>query len=336
MIDTLYIERDVAEHPRTLAIVQRFKKAREVYCDRYGEVFNRGAQNFRLQKQNPALILAKKHGNTVLKTPPGYGIGSDNNYYFSHMLNCVYDCRYCFLQGMYRSAHYVLFVNFDDFYTGIDNTLAEHSGDDVWFFSGYDCDSLALDPVTEFIDSTLDFFSLRPRAHLELRTKSTQIRSLLKRPPIGNCVVAFSVNPQSIISALEHKTPPLQKRIEALVALQNTGWKIGLRFDPVIYDDNYRAIYHDLFQQIFSTLDAQSIHSTTLGAFRLPRNFYRKMSTLYPREKLFAAKMQLGDKMAAYPSALEQDMLAYCREQLLRYIPKHSLFESGYENECAA
>ena len=49
---------------------------------------------------------------------------------------------------MYRSAHYVLFVNYDDFFSAMDAKLVAHDGEDVWFFSGYDCDSLALDPLT--------------------------------------------------------------------------------------------------------------------------------------------------------------------------------------------
>ena len=36
-----------------------------------------------------------------------------------------------------------------------------------WFFSGYDCDSLALEPVTGFAASTLDLFEGLPGACLE-------------------------------------------------------------------------------------------------------------------------------------------------------------------------
>jgi spore photoproduct lyase len=67
------------------------------------------------RKQAPALILAKKHGKKVLPAPEGYGFEQGSGFYFSHMLNCLYDCRYCFLQGMYRSAHYILFTNYEDF-----------------------------------------------------------------------------------------------------------------------------------------------------------------------------------------------------------------------------
>ncbi len=90
MPDTIYIERDIADHPRTLAILERFPRTRRIACDRFGQVFNPKAQNFRLQKRNPALILARKHDGFVLPAPAGYGVGGQRNYYFSHMLNCLY------------------------------------------------------------------------------------------------------------------------------------------------------------------------------------------------------------------------------------------------------
>ena len=105
----------VKKHPRTKSILSKFKKARYIEIDRYGEVFNKRNQNFRIQKSNPALILAHKNDGFVLPAPEGFGIGASKNYYFSHMYNCIYDCRYCFLQGMYSSANYVVFVNFEDF-----------------------------------------------------------------------------------------------------------------------------------------------------------------------------------------------------------------------------
>ncbi len=114
-IRRIYVEEAVADHPRALEVRRRFPGAETVPCGRWGEVFNRSRQSFRLQKRWPALILARKHGQTVLEAPAGYGFGGERNFYFSHMLNCIYDCRYCFLQGMFQSAHYVLFVNYEDF-----------------------------------------------------------------------------------------------------------------------------------------------------------------------------------------------------------------------------
>ncbi|MFQ5545474.1 MAG: radical SAM protein, partial [Acidiferrobacterales bacterium] len=265
MIHTIYIEREIADYPRTREICDKFADAARIQCERYGEVFNPKAQNFRLQKQRPALILARKHDGMVLKTPEGYGIGGNHNYYFSHMLNCIYDCRYCFLQGMYRSAHYVLFVNYEDFETAIVSKISEANGEIIWFFSGYDCDSLALEPITGFVEHVLPLFARHPNAFIELRTKSTQVRSLLRTEPLPNCVVAFSFTPKEISAALENGVPPVEKRIDAMVRLQRQGWRLGLRFDPMIYHEDYQAHYRRLFTDLFRRLDTERLHSVTLG-----------------------------------------------------------------------
>ncbi len=99
MFELIYIEKEVLHHPQTQSICKRFSHIQTVICERYGEVFNRHSQNFRLQKTRPSLILARKFDHFILPTPVGYGIGGNQNFYFSHMLNCVYDCRYCFLQA---------------------------------------------------------------------------------------------------------------------------------------------------------------------------------------------------------------------------------------------
>ncbi|PHQ59226.1 MAG: hypothetical protein COC08_09065 [Maribacter sp.] len=66
MFSAIYIEEEVANTARVAKILARFPDIPKIHCDRFGEVFNRRAQNFRLQKKAPALILAKKYGNLVL------------------------------------------------------------------------------------------------------------------------------------------------------------------------------------------------------------------------------------------------------------------------------
>ena len=326
MFNTIYIEKQVAGHVRTQDICARFPNASRVECDRYGEVFNPNSQNFRLQKRRPSLILAHKHHGRVLETPDGYGLGGHRNYYFSHMLNCLYDCRYCFLQGMYRSAHNVLFVNYEDFESDIDTLLAQANGEPCWFFSGYDCDSLAMEPVSAFVQHFMPLFATRPQAHIELRTKSTQIRSLLKMPPIPNAVIAFSFTPEEIYQVLEHKVPTLERRLQAMLQLQQAGWQLGLRFDPLIYQHGYQAQYRSLFQQLFSQLDSAQLHSVSLGTFRLPRSYFRNIVQLYPDEPLFAGAFSASNGMISYPRALEQEMTAFCSRELLQHIPESLLF----------
>ena len=322
----IYVEDDVIDHPQAQAIIRRFDKSTLIPVKHYGEVFNRKGQNFRLQKNQPAIILAKKNNELVLPAPPGYGIGGKHNYYFSHMLNCLYDCRYCFLQGMYRSANYVIFVNFDEFKQAILDTAAKHPGEETWLYSGYDCDSLAYEPVTGFAEDFLPLFDGHTNAWMELRTKSTQIRSLLDREALSNVVVAYSFTPDEISEEHEQGVPSVDKRIEAMVRLQDNGWKLGLRFDPMIYHPDYQQQYTELFKKIFAKIDTTAVHSVSLGAFRIPKAFYQNVAQLHPDNALFAHNMENTAGMMSYPLQLEKAMLDYCHQQLLEIIPESIFF----------
>ncbi len=327
MIDTIYIEAAVRQHPRTSAILGHFPKARLITCERYGEVFNPRSQNFRVQKHRPSLILAEKFDNFVLPAPEGFGIGGEENFYFSHMLNCLYDCRYCFLQGMFRSAHYLLFVNYESFMQAMNRTLKETAGGKpVTFFSGYDCDSLALESVTGFAEAFLPFFRKRPRAHLELRTKSVNTQVLIDSKPFDNCVTAFSFTPAEISEKIEDGVPPVSNRIKAMKQLAEQGWKLGLRLDPLIYHDGFESTYRRLVKNIFAAVEAKAFHSVSLGPMRFPRAMYDKIAKLYPENRLLAGPLHRSNGMVSYQKKVEKEMTQFCRSLLMEHLPTEKFF----------
>ncbi len=327
MIDTVYVEEAIAGHARTLRVLERFPKAEVIRIERYGEVFNRRGQNFRLQKKKPSLILAKKHDGQVLPAPDGYGIGGQHNYYFSHLLNCLYDCRYCFLQGMYRSAHYVMFVNFEDFEAAIDDALTEHQGESVYFFSGYDCDSLALESVTCFAKDFLPFFRARPDAWLELRTKSVQTKPMLQTDPFPNCVMAYSLTPEPMARVLDERAPSVARRIETMGKLARHGWSIGLRFDPLIHGAQWEHHYNTLFEEVFAAVPEERIHSVSYGPMRFPKKMHKDIVRLYPESPLLAGPTEEKSGMVAYPSPIELEMADFCRQALMKYVPDTVFFQ---------
>ncbi|HIC74848.1 MAG TPA: DNA photolyase [Candidatus Marinimicrobia bacterium] len=327
MIETIYIEEAVRSHPRTSEILARFPGARRIRCHRYGEVFNPRGQDFRIQKRRPALILAEKFKNFVLPAPEGFGIGGSENFYFSHMLNCLYDCRYCFLQGMYQSAHYVMFVNHESFMDAIDRRLEEtKESQAVTFFSGYDCDSLALESVTGFVKAFLPFFRERPRALLELRTKSVRVQELLKTEPFENCVTAFSFTPAEISEKTEHGVPPVASRIEAMAKLAEAGWKVGLRLDPLIYHKGFENSYSKLVRDIFNAVPPEAVHSTSLGPMRFPKAMYDRIVRLYPDDRLLAGPLSPSNGMVTYRRHVEEEMTEVCRALLGEYVPEEKFF----------
>ena len=327
MIETIYIEKSVRNHPRTKSIISKFKKARCIEIDRYGEIFNKRNQNFRNQKKNPALILAYKNNGLVLPTPEGFGIGASNNYYFSHMYNCIYDCRYCFLQGMYSSANYVVFVNFEDFDIEIKKIIEANLNKKVTFFSGYDCDSLALESVTGFAKHIIPLFEKYPEVDIEFRTKSTQIKPFSSIEPLENFVIAYSLMPDVMSKSLDNKTPSVQKRIEAMSSLASKGWKIGLMFDPLIHGKNWKILYEELINKVFRSIPKETIHSVSFGALRFPKEMFKDIIKLYPDEILFSGPLSQKKEIVSYDNNIEEEMIEFCEDITARYVNESQIFK---------
>ena len=93
--------------------------------------------------------------------------------------------------------------------------------------------------------------------------------------------------------------------------LQQAGWQLGLRFDPLIYQDDYRQHYTHLFEQVFS---------------QLPLDYFRNIVRLYPDEPLIADSFSENGGMVSYPEELEHEMSDFCTRELLKHVPEALLF----------
>lgn len=113
----IYVEEEIAEHPRVKQILACFMKAEIVYIRHYKDVFCRRRQDYEEQHHAQNLILAKKTGSLIYQgAPVCQNFGNTYFYYTSCMMNCIYDCEYCYLKGMYPSANIVIFVNIEDIF----------------------------------------------------------------------------------------------------------------------------------------------------------------------------------------------------------------------------
>lgn len=145
----IYVEKAVRNHPRTKRILQNFPRASVILIDHYKDVFCRKGQNFILQQCSQNLILAAKQGNLIYPgAPVCQSFGNENFYYTSCVMNCVYDCEYCYLKGMYPSGNMVVFVNLEDIFREVRKLLEERA---VYLCISYDTDLLAMEPITGYV-----------------------------------------------------------------------------------------------------------------------------------------------------------------------------------------
>ncbi len=320
----IYVEEEIKKHKRTIKLINKFKDPEIITINKYTEVFNKRNQFFNAQKQKPALIIAKKYKNFLNRTPLNYGIGNSYNYYFSYMYNCIFDCKYCFLQGLYTSANFVVFINYEDFFLEIKKKAKELSEEKVTFFSGYDCDSLAYEPFSNFMKNAIDNTKSIKNIELEVRTKSTYIKPFLKNFS-PNIIIAFSFTPENFSKKYEIGVPQVSKRIKALKKLATKGWKIGLRFDPIVVYKGWQTDYDNLFKILFNNLRREQIHSVSYGNLRFPKHIYKKIVKNNPYEKLF---FNLIKNNNSYESNQINDINEYCKNSLNQFIEKEKIFSN--------
>ena len=97
----IYVEKEAFGYPLTKKILEKFPNSKIIELDMYKEIFSKGNQNFIMQKKSPKLILAVKKENYLYEgAKVCESFGNDNFYYTSSVINCIYNCEYCYLQGV--------------------------------------------------------------------------------------------------------------------------------------------------------------------------------------------------------------------------------------------
>lgn len=321
----VYVEQGIADHPETLGILGHFPNAKVIPIHHYKDVFNRKRQSFYEQKRHPALILAKKEGRLVYPgAPMCQNFGNHFFYYTSCMMNCFYDCEYCYLQGMYPSGNVVLFVNLEDIFKEVDELLKKHP---VYLCVSYDTDLMAFEGIAGFVARWHAFVKRRPRLVIEIRTKSGAFGQIKHLEPLPNMIFAWTLSPESIVEKYEGRTASLKIRIRQLYAAADMGFPVRVCFDPLIYvedfEETYRALVDRVFARPFNLLDA------SIGVFRVSADYLKQMRRQRPDSPLLCFPFAVENGACHYGHQLSEKMTATVKGFLKMYVDESKIFVWG-------
>ncbi len=323
----IYVEKKAADHPRTKRILSRFKNSRLIEIDHYKDIFCRSRQSFVLQKHSPKLILAIKEGNLVYKgARVCQDFGNHYFYYTSSVMNCPYNCEYCYLQGMYPSANIVVFVNLEDIFFKVEKLLAGHP---VYLCISYDTDLLALEGITGFVSSWLKFASRNDSLIIELRTKSANFNAIKDIPPLDNVILAWTLSPTEIIKTYEQGTPSLEARLDSIKKAVDKGWKVRLCFDPMVFTKDWKRQYGTCVRKVFEEISAESIYDVSLGVFRISKDYLKRIQKERPRSLVFAYPFEEANGICTYSPAHTKEMMDFLYTEVGRYIPEDKIYRQN-------
>lgn len=321
----IYIEKSAFAYELTDEILSKYKSSQIIEIDNYKEVFSSNNQNFSLQKLTPKLILAVKKENMLYKgAKVCEDFENENFYYTSSVINCIYDCEYCYLQGVYPTANIVIFVNIEDVFLEIEDLLKKLGS--IYLCISYDTDLLALDSICNFVDKWYSFVKDNPKLKIELRTKSANISGLLSKENLDNFIIAFTLSPQQYSIGFEKYTATFNKRLEAIQKLQEKDWKIRLCIDPIIYEENFEENYSKMIEEIFSKIDSSKVLDISLGVFRISKEYLKKMRKQNQESKILFYPYEVKDGVYSYPKKKRDFMIEFVKKNLLKYIDESKIF----------
>ena len=276
----IYVERGVRDHARTKQILSRFPEAQIIEITHYKDVFTRRGQQYEAQHRSQSLILAAKREHFFYEgAKPCQNFGNDNFFYCSTMMNCIYDCSYCYLKGMYPSGNLVVFVNLEDYFEELDRLLSVQS---MYVCVSYDADLLALEEWMGYAREWVDYAAKNANLKLEIRTKSARKKMWDDLPVLSNVVYAFTVSPQKMIVASERNTPSAEARIACAAEGIRRGFPVRFCFDPILYLPGWKVLYQELFVQIdevFAGADCSwgQLDAVSVGGFRISKDYMKKI-----------------------------------------------------------
>ena len=320
----IYVEQEVLKHPRTLRILKQFPRAKVIPVTHYKDVFCRRHQSVEKQHHTQNLILAARHGSQIYEgAPVCQSFGNQYFYYCSCVMNCVFNCEYCYLKGMYPSANLVVFVNLEDLFEEVEHMLCRHP---VYLCVSYDTDLLALEHVLGYTRSWMDFTGAHENLTIEVRTKSAGGEFFRQQTAAERVVFAFTISPQAVIDRYEHGTPGLAQRIACVQTALEAGFQVRLCFDPMIYCADWKQEYGSMMEQILNGVDMSKLLDVSIGSFRISQDYLKKMRKQEPCSAVVQFPFENKGGVYQYQTKLQEQMEECLMEWLLKEIPKEKIF----------
>ena len=160
-------------------------------------------------------------------------------------------------------------------------------------------------------------FGKRNNVVLELKTKSDCVDGILNCTHHHKTVISWSMNTDFIIRTQEHRTASLQQRIAAMSKVVESGYLIGLHFDPMIIHDGWQDGYTETVAQIFKSIPPTRIAWISIGSLRFNPEQKDKMDANFPRQTLTSAEMvRAPDQKIRYVKPLRVEMYRHLYQAL--------------------
>jgi spore photoproduct lyase len=104
------------------------------------------------------------------------------------------------------------------------------------------------------------------------------VDAILDLPHNGHTIIAWSINNKEVSRKFEVAAPSFERRLDAAYKVQQAGYLIRIRLDPIVPFDGWQPAYFDTIQKIFEKVSPDRI---TLGTLRFEKGFYNMRNSIF-------------------------------------------------------
>ena len=237
--------------------------------------------------------------------------------------NCNFWCEYCYLYLTFRtqpiSTH---FINYEKMYAEIEKFDKARIPKSLKVLNlGELADPLGVDYITGFAKQIISFMPEHaPGTRLLFLTKSDCVDEILKLNHGEQSIISFSVNTEKVFQELEHRTASPESRLRAAEKVQQAGYEVRLRIDPVIFYSTWEKDYIELVDKIFQFVRPTRI---TIGEYRPSNGLASHIGLRFPDSPLLRINKSLvreGGKLR-YPEDQRVKMFRTIVEEIRKNDP---------------
>jgi spore photoproduct lyase len=124
----------------------------------------------------------------------------------------------------------------------------------------------------------IPFFGHSRNGYLFLLTKSDNVDCILDLPHNGHSIITWSMNNDDVSRKYEIGAPGFEHRLEAAHKVQQAGYPLRIRIDPVLPFDGWQHAYADTVARILQKVTPDRI---TLGTLRFEKGFYTMRRSIF-------------------------------------------------------
>jgi spore photoproduct lyase len=192
---------------------------------------------------------------------------------------CFYQCDWCYLKLTYRAAYpfIAVRVQYDEIKRQLEKRLSKTQAP-IMFNSGELADSLSMEHLTRAGREFIPWFGKTGNGYLFMLTKSDNVNFILDLHHNGHTIITWSINNKEVSRKFEIGAPSFERRLEAAYKVQQAGYPVRIRLDPIVPFDGWQKAYSQTIRQVFDRVAPERV---TLGTLRFEKGFYNMRNSIF-------------------------------------------------------